>query len=43
MTPLERWELLVRKKMEPKKIKVPKISWLLDDPRNINNNYLFIV
>jgi hypothetical protein len=41
MSPLERWELLVRKKMEPKK--PPKVSWLLDDPRNINNNYLFIV
>ena len=40
---LDRWELLVRKKMEQKVPKVPKISWLLDDPRNINTNYLFIV
>ena len=37
MDPIVRWELLVRKKMEH----VPqKISWLMNDPRNIYTNYL---
>lgn len=45
MSPLDRWELLVRKKMEYKKAiqNIPKLSWLLNDPRSITTNYLFIV
>ena len=37
-----RWELLVFKMLyvKPKNKKV--ISWLMDDPRNISSNYIYL-